>query len=196
MTTLPELTHPEVVITASEAAKLSAVDPSWPGVAGLSQHNLKTIIQSLIPRVPAEPEWLDHRLVRKFGWFGFSETLRRLQTPAEPPADQARKRLAYDEAFSRQLAFQIIKSASRETPGRSITGDGHLRAEALARFGFPLTEHQESALDEVLADMSEPKQMLRLVQGDVGSGKTLVALMAMLAAVESAKTGRKVAVEW
>ncbi len=181
----PELQHPEVVVKEIEAAKMSGIDPTWPGVSGLSQHNLKTIIQSLVRRLPAEPEWLDHRLARKFGWCGFSEAVRRLQVPDEPPTDKIRQRVAYDEAFCRQLAFQIIKSASRKAPGRSMAGDGRLRAEALVRFGFPLTEHQSKALGEVLDDMSAPTQMLRLVQGDVGSGKTLVAVMAMLAAVES-----------
>ena len=97
----------------------------------------------------------------------------------------ARARLAYDELLANQLALALVRMNMRKLPGRSVRGDGTLRKEVLAALPFELTASQTQALAEIEADMASPSRMLRLVQGDVGSGKTVVALLAMMAAVES-----------
>jgi ATP-dependent DNA helicase RecG len=101
--------------------------------------------------------------------------------------ERARARLAYDEFLAGQVALAVIRGRVRARPGRPLVGDSHLRAKALERFGHTPTESQEKALAEIDADLASPRRMLRLLQGDVGSGKTLVALLAMLRAVEANK---------
>jgi ATP-dependent DNA helicase RecG len=102
-------------------------------------------------------------------------------------AAKARARLAYDELLAGQVALAVIRGRVRTRPGRPLVGDSHLRAKALERFGFPLTESQTKALAEIDMDLASPRRMLRLLQGDVGSGKTLVALLAILRAVEAGR---------
>src|SRR5699024_10564650 len=101
------------------------------------------------------------------------------------PANPARQRLAYDELLSHQLALQLVRARMKRARNRPNTGDGGLRASALAAFGHAPTGAQRRAIDEIAADMAGDTRMMRLLQGDVGSGKTLVALIAMLAAVEA-----------
>jgi ATP-dependent DNA helicase RecG len=135
--------------------------------------------------LPEFPEWHDANILKHRGWPGFNAALRALQAPAEIPGEKPAKRLAYDELLARQLAFAIVRGRRRKRPGRALLGDGRLRRQALARFGFSPTTGQVQALAEIDADLSAPHQMLRLLQGDVGSGKTLVAMLAMLRAVEA-----------
>jgi ATP-dependent DNA helicase RecG len=108
-----------------------------------------------------------------------------MHAPTEIPGEKPAQRLAYDELLARQIAFAVVRTLRRKRHGRALAGTGRLRAETLRRFGFTLTAGQLQALAEIDADLAAPHQMLRLLQGDVGSGKTLVALLAMLRAVES-----------
>ncbi|MDT8267026.1 DEAD/DEAH box helicase, partial [Roseomonas sp. DSM 102946] len=108
-----------------------------------------------------------------------------LQAPERIPGPEALDRLAYDELLAGQIAIGLVRRAAQTRPGRMLTGDGGLREKALAAFGHPPTGAQRQAIAEIDADLAAPRRMLRLLQGDVGSGKTLVALMAMLRAVEA-----------
>ena len=134
---------------------------------------------------PSLPEWQDGPLLRREGWPGFAAALRAIQAPEAEPGEAPRKRLAYDELLAGQVALGLVRRRSRDRPGRALRGDGALRATALAAFGFPPTEAQRQAIAEIDADLAAPRRMLRLLQGDVGAGKTLVALMAMLRAAEA-----------
>ena len=134
---------------------------------------------------PELPEWHDPELQRRRGWPSFRDALVGLQCPLEPPTQLHRARLGYDEMLAHQLAMAWMKAREKHRPGRPLVATGRLRAEALRRFGFPPTPSQIQAVAELDADMAAPRRMLRLLQGDVGSGKTLVALLAMLGAVEA-----------
>ncbi len=177
----------------------------WPLTAGLSGRMLARAIRAALDRVPALPEWLDPELVRREGWPGFGLALRQLHLPHEvargdgtgggdaagdiqafnAAQSAARARLACDELLAEQVATAQARSAARARPGRSLRGDGQLRAEALARFGHTPTDPQRRVLAEIDDDLARPNRMLRLLQGDVGAGKTLVALLAMLRAAEA-----------
>ena len=112
----------------------------------------------------------------------------RAKTISRPTAP-ARQRLAYDELLANQLALALIRAQLRVPKGRAIKGDGHLKAKVLTALPFALTETQKSALAEIEADMASPTRMLRLLQGDVGAGKTIVAMLALLDAVEAGTQG-------
>jgi ATP-dependent DNA helicase RecG len=177
--------QPRHVVPADNAAGLPWIEPVWPLMRGLTAGELRAVLVRALAGLPALPEWHDPSLLKREGWPSFAEALRAVQMPAEMPSDAQRARLAYDELLAHQVTIAWSRQAARTRPGRPLTGDGSLRAVTLQRFGHKLTASQEEALAEIDADLAAPRRMLRLLQGDVGSGKTLVAAMAMLRAVEA-----------
>ncbi len=176
---------PAYAVPPEDEALIPPVDPVWPMTARLSMRELRTAMRAAAGRVADLPEWHDPALLRRERWPCFRDALLGLQCPLEPPTPQHRARLGYDEMLAHQLAMAWMKAREKRRPGRSLIAKGHLRDEALRRFGFAPTLSQSHALAEIDADMAAPRRMLRLLQGDVGSGKTLVALLAMLGAVEA-----------
>lgn len=181
------LPHPDYVLPIGRAGEMPEIEPVWPLTAGVTNRVVGKAMSGALARLLPFPEWVEPSLLAKRHWPDFATALRRVQAPEldAQGRDRARARLAYDELLAEQLALGLRRIAWKQRPGRSLTGDGHLRAEALTRFGFPPTASQIRALAEIDADMAAPRPMLRLLQGDVGSGKTLVALMAMLRAAEA-----------
>src|ERR1700728_1589086 len=184
--------HPDYVVPATQPERIPDVDPAWRLTAGLWPRQVGRAMAQAVARVPVLPEWHDPALLRRERWPGFAEALRLVHAPTSLPTGELtetplRRRLAYDELLADQVATALVRGRVRMRAGRSMTGDGALRREALARFGHPPTRSQERAVAEIDADLASPRRMLRLLQGDVGSGKTLVALLAMLRAVEAGK---------
>jgi ATP-dependent DNA helicase RecG len=179
------MAHPEHVVPAEHAERLPAIEPVWPLTAGLWPRQVAAAMTQALALLPELPEWHDAALMRREGWPGFAAALRAVQAPTAPPEPGARTRLAYDELLAGQVALHLIRGRVRLRPGRALEGDGRLRARALERFGHPPTPSQAAALAEIDADLAAPRRMLRLLQGDVGSGKTLVAVLAMLRAAEA-----------
>jgi len=179
------MVHPDHIVGLDQADRLPLVEPVWGLTAGLFPWHLRRPVAEALTRVPSFPEWHDAALLAREQWPSFSEALHALQAPPAPPPDKMRRRLAYDELLAGQVALALVRRRVRERPGRALTGDGALRQKALAAFGHRPTAAQLDALHEIDADLAAPRRMLRLLQGDVGSGKTLVAVLAMLRAVEA-----------
>jgi ATP-dependent DNA helicase RecG len=179
------IAHPDHIVPADQPERLPALDPVWPLTAGLFPSQVRAAMVQALSLVPPLPEWHDAALMRREKWPSFLDALRALHMPVEFPGPKPRARLAYDELLAHQVAMVWVRNRERTRPGRALAGTGVLRAEALRRFGHALTVSQTEALSEIDADMAAPSRMLRLLQGDVGSGKTLVAVLAMLRAVES-----------
>ncbi len=177
--------HPDHVVPADQPERLPVLEPVWPLTAGLFPSKLRATLTQALALIPELPEWHDTHLMRREGWPSFGAALRALHAPTAPPGPKPRARLAYDELLAHQVAMAWVKQRQRSRPGRCLPGTGQLRAAALRRFGHKLTASQTQALAEIDANMAAPSRMLRLLQGDVGSGKTLVAALAMLRAVES-----------
>jgi len=177
--------HPDHVVPAEHPERLPAIEPVWPLTAGLWPRQMLAAVAQALERLPDLPEWQDAALLRRERWPGFATALRMLQAPAEQPDERARARLAYDELLAGQVAVHVVRGRVKARPGRALSGDGTLRARALARFGHAPTPSQLAALAEIDADLAAPRRMLRLLQGDVGSGKTLIAVLTMLRAVEA-----------
>jgi ATP-dependent DNA helicase RecG len=185
----PQMTHPDHVVPVAERDKLARVEPIYGLTGGLAPRPLAKAIEAALERTPALPEWLDPAWEARQGW---PDWLTALRTAHHPQSEQdldksapARRRLAFDELLASQLAISLIRNHSRTVAGRSVQGDGRLRNRVLAALSFTLTGSQQTAIQEIIADMAAPQRMARLLQGDVGSGKTIVALMAMLNAVEA-----------
>jgi ATP-dependent DNA helicase RecG len=177
------LSHPDYVVPAGTEVGLPLVEPVWGLTAGLVPKVVARAMNGALARLPVLPEWQQASVLRARGWPGFDAALRALQAPAEIPDDEPARRLAYDELLARQIAFALIRRRRRKRPGRSFEGGAALRQTALTRFGHYPTQAQVAALAEIDADLAAPHRMLRLLQGDVGSGKTLVAMLAMLRVV-------------
>jgi ATP-dependent DNA helicase RecG len=186
--TLKEEGDDWVVVNPQISAKengIPEVQPVWPLTGALGLPQVTRAMGAALALLPALPEWQDPPLLRREQWPGFTPALRAIQAPEVEPGAAPHHRLAYDELLSGQIALGLVRRRSRERPGRSLAGGGTLRAKALAAFGFPPTEAQRQAIAEIDADLTAPRRMLRLLQGDVGAGKTLVAVMAMLRVAEA-----------
>ncbi len=184
-----QMTHPDHIVREDEVESLSKVEPVYPLTAGLSLKVLgKTMAAAL--EIPTElPEWLDGPLVAREKWPTWLDAVKGIHAP-ESENDLAtqtanRRRLAYDELLANQLALALVRAHMKRTKGLPLQGDGSLRQKVLAALSFKLTNSQNFTLGEIDADLAADHRMLRLLQGDVGSGKTVVALMAMLSAVEA-----------
>ncbi|MCQ8782631.1 ATP-dependent DNA helicase RecG [Mangrovibrevibacter kandeliae] len=185
----PAMVHPDFVAPLAEAESLPLVEPVYPLTAGLTAKVLRKAVTGALERLPALPEWQDPSVTARQTFPTFADALQRLHNPADPidldPSAAALRRLAYDEFLAAQLALALSRQRIKKAKGRALLGDGQIRARILAALPFRLTEAQVGALAEIHADMAEDDRMLRLLQGDVGSGKTVVALLAMAAAAEA-----------
>jgi ATP-dependent DNA helicase RecG len=183
-----QMTHPDYITTPAEVAQLKRVEPVYPMTAGLTPKMLGRAIQAATARAPELPEWIDHSLLQRMKWPAWHTALWVAHNPTSiedlSPSTPARRRLGYDELLANQLALGIVRSAQRRPMGRSMKGDGTLRQRLMASLPYQLTDAQRQALAEIDGDLTSHHRMLRLLQGDVGSGKTVVALLAMLNAVE------------
>ncbi|OYV40508.1 MAG: ATP-dependent DNA helicase RecG [Rhodospirillales bacterium 20-64-7] len=180
--------HPDHVVPADQPDRIPKVEPVWPLTAGLWPRQVANGLAQALAMLPDLPEWQDPALLRRENWPDFATALRSVQAPeTSEPDRRMRARLAYDELLAGQVAQALIRGRVRARLGQPLLGDSHLRDTALRRFGHPLTHSQHCALREIDTDLASPRRMLRLLQGDVGSGKTLVALLAMLRAVEAGK---------
>jgi len=179
-----QIVHPEVM-TPEEAKALPAREAVYALSEGLTNKRLAALVAQAVARMPDLPEWIEPRLAAKQGWPSWREALIRIH--ADPSDAKARERLAYDEIFANQLALMLVRASSRSRKGTPLQGDGRLR-DALKLPYFP-TGAQIRTVGEIEGDMAQSAPMLRLLQGDVGAGKTLVALMALLIAVEAGAQG-------
>ena len=185
----PQMAHPDLVLRPDELDRLKPIEPVYPLTQGLAPRIVQKTVEAALDRAPTLPEWIDPSLCRQRQWPAWGAAVRLVHAPAAPtdllPSHPARERLAYDEVFASQLAVALVRARRHRLKGRALAGTGALTGPAEAGFGFALTGAQRLAIAEIAAEMAQPRRMMRLLQGDVGSGKTVVALTAMLIAVES-----------
>jgi ATP-dependent DNA helicase RecG len=184
-----QMPHPDYIVAPEARDELPMLEPVYPLTAGLSGKVLLKASRAALERVPALPEWQEPAWLAARGWPNAQTALLRLHRPQEAPDVSAGsppwQRLAYDELLAGQLALALVRQSFKRQPGRAVVGDGRIRARIADALPFTLTNSQRQALKEIAQDISAPHRMLRLLQGDVGSGKTVVALMAMAIAVEA-----------
>ncbi|MDX1402096.1 MAG: ATP-dependent DNA helicase RecG, partial [Kiloniellales bacterium] len=183
-----QMTHPDHIVLPGDRESIERVEPTYPLTAGLTQNVVGKAVVSAVDRVPVLPDWLDPVHCAKQNWQAWDEALKKAHAPSSEqdigPQAASVERLAYDELLANQLALALVRRKQRRKAGRSLKGDGGLRRQVIEQLSFSLTNAQKKALREINQDMARRERMLRLLQGDVGSGKTIVALLAMLNAVE------------
>ncbi len=184
-----QMAHPDYIVPPEARGELPMLEPVHPLTAGLSGKVLVKLMRQAVARMPQLPEWQEPRWLEARGWPSVGDAIRRLQMPDDSDdisaASAPWQRLAYDELLAGQVALAIVRQNQKAQRGRSVRGDGRIRKRLAAALPFALTGSQQQALKEIEADMAAPTRMLRLLQGDVGSGKTAVALFSMAIAVEA-----------
>ncbi|MFL6690735.1 MAG: ATP-dependent DNA helicase RecG [Alphaproteobacteria bacterium] len=188
-----QITHPDYIEPPDDLAHMPSHEPVYALTEGLSNKMLGKGVRAALEALPEMPEWLDKALLRARGWPSFREAIFAAHAP-ESEADLSRNspvrmRLAYDELLANQLALVLLRARMRGQKGRMLKSPGTLKGKVLAALPFTLTKSQAQAIAEIEADMASPSRMLRLLQGDVGAGKTVVAMAALLDAVECGAQG-------
>ena len=184
-----QMTHPDYVATVEEAASLPAIEPVYPLTQGLTPRPLARALEAALERAPTLDEWIEPSYLAANRWPAWRDALRQAHAPdglaALEPSAPARQRLAFDELLANQLALGLVRAHMRRAKGRAIASERRLMDKIIAALPFALTGSQRQAIDEIATDMASMSRMLRLLQGDVGSGKTVVGLAAMAIAVEA-----------
>ncbi|MEI6099988.1 MAG: DEAD/DEAH box helicase, partial [Alphaproteobacteria bacterium] len=190
---IAQMPHPDHVLRPEEARLLPLFEPVYPLAAGLTQKMVAKAVAAALQRCPDLPEWIDPGQMAQTGWPAWHAAISAVHAPSGPQdiaaTDPNRQRLAYDELFAHQLTLSLARASLRRGKGRSSVGTGALQGKILKSLPYPLTGAQIRAVAEIAADLQSPLRMNRLLQGDVGSGKTLVAFLALLIAVEAGGQG-------
>ena len=188
---VPQIVHPDRVVDEAGFAQLSGIDPVYPLTEGLALGSLRRAIAQALAKLPNLPEWISPEVIRRCHFPPIKEALNRVHIPQELtdilPDGPFWSRLAFDELLAGQLALALVRSQLRRPAGDRHAGDGHLRNKIIDALPYALTSSQREAAAAIADDLQQPVRMLRLLQGDVGSGKTVVALLAAAAVTEVGK---------
>ena len=183
-----QITHPDRVVDEEGFAKLSGIDPVYPLTEGLALGSLRRAMAQALQKLPELPEWISPEVIRRCKFPNVAEALNRVHMPVELtdilPDGPFWSRLAFDELLAGQLALALVRAQLRRPAGDRNAGDGHLRKKIIDALPYSLTSSQQRAVAAITDDLRQPVRMLRLLQGDVGSGKTVVALLAAAAVTE------------
>jgi ATP-dependent DNA helicase RecG len=186
-----QMVHPDRVVSEADLDKLPLVEPVYPLTEGLTANQVRKAAEGALGKLPNLPEWQDPAWVARQGFPTFAEAMQRLHRPEEPsdiqPEGPAWSRLAYDELLAGQMALALMRAHQRKQPGRGSSGEGRLRAQVIGAMPYSLTLSQARAVDDIVTDLALPHRMVRLLQGDVGSGKTVVALLAAATVIEAGR---------
>jgi ATP-dependent DNA helicase RecG len=186
-----QMVHPDRVVDEAGLATLPLVEPVYPLTEGLGLGLVRKAMDAALGKLPRLPEWQDEAWVARERLPNFTDALRTLHHPAEPrdvlPESLTWSRLAYDEFLAGQLALALVRAHIRRPAGRTHAGDGSKRKQIIEALSYSLTPSQTHAVTDIVADLAKPERMLRLLQGDVGSGKTVVALLAAAAVIEAGR---------
>lgn len=188
---IPQIVHPDRVVDEAGFAKLSGIDPVYPLTEGLALGSLRRAMAQALQKLPDLPEWISPEVIRRCKFPDITEALNRVHMPVELtdilPDGPFWSRLAFDELLAGQLALALVRAQLRRPAGDRHAGDGHLRNRIIDALPYALTSSQREAAAAITEDLRQPVRMLRLLQGDVGSGKTVVALLAAAAVIEAGK---------
>ncbi|MET3725589.1 ATP-dependent DNA helicase RecG [Sphingomonas trueperi] len=180
-----QMVHPDHVLPLDQVESVGGREAIYPCSEGITSKRIAALAAQAIERAPELPEWIEPSLKAQKGWPDWREAIARIH--ADPADAKARERLAYDEVFANQLALLLVRGEARAKRGRALAADGRLRDKL--KLPYAPTGAQSRTIAEIEGDMAQTQPMLRMLQGDVGSGKTLVATMALLIAAEAGAQG-------
>lgn len=188
-----QMVHPDFAVPETDGDAIPPFEPVYPLTHGVTQKLMYKATRGALARLPKMAEWVDLEQKKKADWPDFDAAVRMAHDPQSltdlSATARPRERLAYDELFAHQITLALARQNERRKMGRITKGDQRLQARVLEALPYTPTQAQTRAISEISADMAQPQRMNRLLQGDVGAGKTLVAFMALLAAVEAGGQG-------
>lgn len=188
-----QITHPDHIGALESLKDWQGIEPVYALTQGLSQKQMRKIVTTALHRVQPLPEWISSNILQKYQWQPWHDSLNRCHKPTQEidtfPSSIHRRRLAFDELLANQLAIIIVRQAHSAQNGQVIRGSGLLQHKVRSILPFQLTKDQEQSLEEIKSDMESGQRMIRLLQGDVGAGKTIVAFLSLLKAVEAGFQG-------
>ena len=183
------MVHPDYIVTQDKLSDMPSVEPVYALGSGVTQKIMLKSIKHALDHLPDLPEWHDESIIKKENWLSFKATLERLHSPHNEsdilPESLYRRRLSYDELLSGQLAFGLVRRKMKRASGNRWSGDSSKTKILEQHLPFTLTQSQQRSIDEINTDLSSETRMMRLLQGDVGSGKTIVALFGACRVIES-----------
>ena len=190
---IPQIVHPHHVKKINEEKAIVRFEPVYPLTSGVSQKLMFGTINGLLEKLPKLGEWIDHELLKIKGWPSWQDALKSAHCPVSADGasntNPARLRLAFDELFSHQLSLSIARNKIKQSKGKANISTGIFQTKVLDNLPFKFTEDQKLSIRDILEDLKKPERMNRLLQGDVGSGKTIVAFIGLIAAVEAGGQG-------
>lgn len=186
---IPAMVHPDYIVKPADKSLIPQLETVYPLTAGLSGKLVAKAIKQALQRLPDIPEWLDSNQVKEHGFLSYTQALQLLHNPREPqdilPEGKPRRRLAYDELLAGQIALALVRQQNKRGAGAALPFKNTYVQKLRSALPFTLTKGQEQSFAEISDDLADSRRMLRLLQGDVGSGKTIIALLAMAQAAES-----------
>ena len=190
---IPQIVHPHHVKKINDEKAIVRFEPVYPLTSGVSQKLMFGTINGLLEKLPQLGEWIDHELLKIKGWPSWQDALKSAHCPVSADGasntDPARLRLAFDELFSHQLSLSIARNKIKRSKGKANISTGIFQTKVLNNLPFKFTKDQKLSIRDILDDLKKPERMNRLLQGDVGSGKTIVAFIGLIAAVEAGGQG-------
>ena len=190
---MAQMVHPDHAVPPEEAGDIPDFEPVYPLTQGVSQKVMYKAARAALDRAPELAEWIDAAQKQKHGWPDWHAAMAQAHAPEGlddvSPSAPARERLAYDELMAHQLTLALARRRERKARGIVSRATGVLQRKVIDHLPYAMTGAQARAIEEIAADMAAPERMNRLLQGDVGAGKTLVAFLALLVAVEAGGQG-------
>ena len=184
-----QITHPSHIIDAEQIKSLKDIEPVYSLTSGLSQRIVLKYLDKILNSLPKFDEWIEKKILKKYSFENWNKSINSIHNPKNSEDlinnNIFRRRLAYDELLAHQLAISIIRNSNQKKLGIFFNKKSNLTENFIKKLPFELTKSQNKAWDEIKEDLMSRDQMVRLLQGDVGSGKTIIALLSMLLAVES-----------
>ena len=185
-----QMTHPQHIADESNLDSVKKIECVYPLTAGISSKIIQKSINSSLAIIDDLPEWIPNDYLQKNNWTSWKKSIYEMHNPNELKEDKEDiylNRLVFDELLSQQLTVRLIKNKISKLKGNTIKPNGSLLESLKNHLSFELTDDQNQAIKEISKDQSSPNKMLRLIQGDVGSGKTIVALHGMIQCAENSK---------
>lgn len=183
-----QMVHPNIVALAKDKDRFGQPEPVYPLISGITSKYLSTLIKNILSRLPMLEEWLPNSIIDKYGWENFNKSLHNIHSSSKNAlTKKSKERLAFDEILAQQISIQLIKKKVKRQYKEPVKSEKKLVNKLIDSLPFSLTKDQLNAIDEIMADQMSSQRMTRLLIGDVGCGKTIVALCAILNVIESGK---------
>ena len=185
-----QITHPQHVVDIDNLDNVKKIECIYPLTSGLTSKTIQKSINSALINLDPLPEWIPDDKIRTNNWPNWNEAIKKIHNPINT-SDSVNslflERLVFDELLAQQLTIRLIKNKISHTQGIALERNNKFINQLEKKLDFSLTNDQLKTIDEISSDQSKPSKMLRLLQGDVGSGKTIVALFAMMQCLENEK---------